>query len=328
MSTTDNNRDDDMPPDICANCGKREDSRNNSLKTCTACKLVKYCSRECQIAHRPQHKKECKKRAKELHDIELFKHPPPQYEDCPICFLRMPSLMSGIIYMPCCGKNVCNACSLANGPSLSSSPTSSPQEDDGESEESTTTIATTSSSTIDDLWSNDTASVVIDLGGSTSEGLNDTNSSINSMNDTESTDDEESNNSTEQNIPTLAPQSSISANKELGQTNNTGTTQEKEGFSSGAKAGIAIIMVLLVGLGAAYFIHQRRKREDQASSDSLDDEEAGLVLADDDIDSATRDDVSTEGFRDTNNLMMPIEPPSPIRSVANSDDYIGVIVDE
>jgi len=111
MSTAKN--DDDTSPDICANCGKGEDS-SSSLKACTACKLVKYCSRDCQIAHRPQHKKECRRRAKELHDIELFKHPPPQYEDCPICFLRMPSLMSGIIYMPCCGKNVCNACSLAN----------------------------------------------------------------------------------------------------------------------------------------------------------------------------------------------------------------------
>ena len=53
------------------------------LKSCAACKLVKYCSRECQIAHRPQHKKECKMRAKELHDEKLFKQPPPE-EDCSI----------------------------------------------------------------------------------------------------------------------------------------------------------------------------------------------------------------------------------------------------
>ena len=55
----------------CANCGKGEDE-SNKLKACTACKLAKYCSRECQIAHRPQHKKECKKRAAELHDEELL----------------------------------------------------------------------------------------------------------------------------------------------------------------------------------------------------------------------------------------------------------------
>ena len=48
----------------CANCGKGEES-SIDLKSCAACKLVKYCCRDCQIAHRPQHKKECKKRAAE-----------------------------------------------------------------------------------------------------------------------------------------------------------------------------------------------------------------------------------------------------------------------
>ena len=56
MSTAgDNNKKDDIP-DICANCGKGEEGAN-SLKACTACKLVKYCNRECQIAHRSQHKR-------------------------------------------------------------------------------------------------------------------------------------------------------------------------------------------------------------------------------------------------------------------------------
>ena len=53
-----------------SNCGKEEGISSN-LKTCVACKLVKYCNRECQVAHRRQHKKECRKRAKELHDEEL-----------------------------------------------------------------------------------------------------------------------------------------------------------------------------------------------------------------------------------------------------------------
>ena len=92
----------------CANCGKGDEAGIN-LKSCTACKLVKYCSRECQIAHRPQHKKQCKKRAKELHDEKLFKQPPPM-EDCPICMERLPTLASGRTYMACCGKVICCGC--------------------------------------------------------------------------------------------------------------------------------------------------------------------------------------------------------------------------
>ena len=102
---------DDTPSGICANCGKGEDSSNN-LKACTACKLVKYCNRECQIAHRPQHKKECKKRAAELHDELLFKQPPPN-DDCPICMIRLPLLDSGSEYQSCCGKVICSGCNYA-----------------------------------------------------------------------------------------------------------------------------------------------------------------------------------------------------------------------
>ena len=94
---------------ICANCGKEGD-----LKSCAACKMVKYCSRECQSAHRQQHKKECRKRVAELHDEKLFTVP-PQKEDCPICFLRMPSLASSQIFMACCGKTICCGCFFASG---------------------------------------------------------------------------------------------------------------------------------------------------------------------------------------------------------------------
>ena len=100
---TDNKGDADIS--VCANCGKD----GSNLKSCTACKMVKYCSRECQIAHRPQHKKKCSKRAKELHDIELFKQPPPA-EDCPICFVRLPTFNAGSAYMSCCGKVLCCGC--------------------------------------------------------------------------------------------------------------------------------------------------------------------------------------------------------------------------
>jgi hypothetical protein len=52
--------------------------------------LVKYCGRDCQIAHRPQHKNVCKMmRAAELHEELLFRQPPKE-DDCPICFLVLP----------------------------------------------------------------------------------------------------------------------------------------------------------------------------------------------------------------------------------------------
>jgi len=99
----------------CVNCGKggKGNSDGIQLKTCTACKIVKYCSRECQIAHRPQHKKECKKRAAALHDEKLFKQP-PQLDDCPICMIPLPTLETGSTYFTCCGKVICCGCVHAN----------------------------------------------------------------------------------------------------------------------------------------------------------------------------------------------------------------------
>ena len=93
---------------LCANCGKGEESAGD-LKSCTACKMVKYCNRDCQIAHRPQHKKECKKRAAELHDEALFKDPPSR-EDCPICFLPLPVDAAETLFKVCCGKTICIGC--------------------------------------------------------------------------------------------------------------------------------------------------------------------------------------------------------------------------
>ena len=91
----------------CANCGKGEEESNN-LKACVACKMVKYCNRDCQIAHRKQHKKACKKRAAELYDEKLFKE--VEREECPICLLPMPIDTRESIFHVCCGKNICNGC--------------------------------------------------------------------------------------------------------------------------------------------------------------------------------------------------------------------------
>ena len=55
--------------------------------------MVKYCNAACKKKHRSKHKKHCEEHVKlaaqsaaKLHDEKLFKQPPPQYGDCPICF--------------------------------------------------------------------------------------------------------------------------------------------------------------------------------------------------------------------------------------------------
>lgn len=69
-----------------------------------------YCNAACKKRHRHKHKKECERRVAELHDEKLFKQPPPLEDDCPICFMRLPSLGSGRVYMSCCGKVICRGC--------------------------------------------------------------------------------------------------------------------------------------------------------------------------------------------------------------------------
>jgi len=104
MSTTD---DKEVVISVCANCGKEG---TNVTNTCNKCNSVKYCNATCKKKHRTKHKKQCERRVAELHDEKLFKQPPLLDEDCPICFLRMPSLGSGQVYMACCGKIICRGC--------------------------------------------------------------------------------------------------------------------------------------------------------------------------------------------------------------------------
>jgi len=94
---------------VCANCGKEGSDINN---ICNKCKQVNYCNAACKKKHRHKHKADCERRVAELHDKELFKEPPLSllHEDCPICFLRMPTMDTGHIYYTCCGKVVCTGC--------------------------------------------------------------------------------------------------------------------------------------------------------------------------------------------------------------------------
>jgi len=93
--------------DKCANCGKGEENCSK-LQKCGACLSAKYCSRECQAAHRPQHKKECKKRAAELYDEKLFKE--VERDECPICFHPLPLENGTAFFQSCCGKTICIGC--------------------------------------------------------------------------------------------------------------------------------------------------------------------------------------------------------------------------
>jgi len=43
---------------VCSHCGERFERK--VLKECSICELEKYCSKDCQIAHWPQHKRDCK----------------------------------------------------------------------------------------------------------------------------------------------------------------------------------------------------------------------------------------------------------------------------
>ncbi len=100
--------------ELCASCGVAEGD-DIKLKRCTACFLVRYCSVKCQREHRPQHKKECKKRAAELRDELLFKQPESSHVgDCPICCLPMPIELRKTVFMSCCSKFICRGCNYAN----------------------------------------------------------------------------------------------------------------------------------------------------------------------------------------------------------------------
>ena len=102
------NENDDVS--ACANCGKE----GSNLNICNKCKEATYCNASCKKKHRSKHKKQCERRVAEMHDETLFRDPPPQHGDCPICFIRLPIMGSGRQYMSCCGKRICSGCCYAD----------------------------------------------------------------------------------------------------------------------------------------------------------------------------------------------------------------------
>ena len=98
----------------CAGCGKAEVD-DIKLRTCTACKSVRYCGVKCQREHRPKHKRACKKRADELRDEILFRQPESNHlGDCPICCLPLSIDPQKSTLMACCSKVICDGCNYAN----------------------------------------------------------------------------------------------------------------------------------------------------------------------------------------------------------------------
>ena len=99
--------------EVCASCGKAAVDEVK-LKKC-ACKLVQYCGVECQKNHRPQHKKECKKRMAEIREDLLFTQPGESHRgECPLCCLPLPLENSETGLNSCCCKLICDGCNFAN----------------------------------------------------------------------------------------------------------------------------------------------------------------------------------------------------------------------
>ncbi len=98
----------------CANCGAAEID-DIKLEECNECDLVKYCSEKCREDHRERHEEECTRRAKELHDRELFTQPDGTHEgECPLCFLPMPIDQQKSLFHTCCSNRICQGCLYAN----------------------------------------------------------------------------------------------------------------------------------------------------------------------------------------------------------------------
>ena len=110
--------------DVCANCNVSACATLAAgdggavvlLKNCSACLLVKYCSVDCQRAHRSKHKTACKKRAAELKEERLYGQgrERPEGDFCLICALPIPLPVDDhSVFNMCCMKKVCDGCAIA-----------------------------------------------------------------------------------------------------------------------------------------------------------------------------------------------------------------------
>jgi hypothetical protein len=98
----------------CANCGIAGVD-DVTLEECDGCDHVRYCGEKCREEHREQHGEECKIRAKEIRDRQLFTQPDgTNLGECPICFLPLPIDLEKSMFWTCCSETICKGCVIAN----------------------------------------------------------------------------------------------------------------------------------------------------------------------------------------------------------------------
>lgn len=103
-----------VPPNApggeCANCALPRDNPTHTLKSCSRCKLVWYCSTACQTQHWKQggrHKRFCVAVEARIPANKVEVTAPPSENDCVVC---MDSLGSGTIETLACGHTLHVAC--------------------------------------------------------------------------------------------------------------------------------------------------------------------------------------------------------------------------
>jgi len=116
VNTSTINDNNDSTNDISGKAGQVDDNKEEA---------VSVESPTLSKSQKKREKKKLKKRAKQallkqqeealfkqlaLSNQALFEQPPPEHGDCPICFLRIPTLESGYRYQTCCGKIICSGC--------------------------------------------------------------------------------------------------------------------------------------------------------------------------------------------------------------------------
>ena len=99
----------------CASCGIAGVDDVKLMDCGGGCDIVKYCSDDCQENHREQHEEDCKKRAAEIRDDNLFTMPDGSHlDECPICCLPLPLGPEKHTMNACCSKSTCNGFNIAN----------------------------------------------------------------------------------------------------------------------------------------------------------------------------------------------------------------------